>query len=342
MTTALFLGRFQPPHVGHVLTIRRLAKRFDRVVIGVTECEPSMMTNELVVELIRELLPEPEFLVTPVRGSVEGGTAVIDVHFDVCCSGNPAVLAVMKARGFGTEYVERSLDAIYSGTQERRSFVEGAVKSTVAPGVRSLCNFALVPTNSLRPIEKIHRRHFLGLERQVLEAGIMKKPLIVDRVTRAVLDGSHRFAFLVKHGCEQAPVLLCDYDDESIFVGTHLGQRWEFDSSKWISKRHVRATAISGALYAPRTTRHFFPFRKADIPTSLETLRPIGENSIVQLLADASAEAEAWRNREYISEIQRELETLQGYAQEQAAVADWLRRQNEFIAAAGEQEPPST
>lgn len=336
MAVALFLGRFQPPHVGHLITIQKLAAKYDKLVVGVTECEPSVMPTENVISILRLLLPNPNISFIGVKGSVEGGTAVIDCEFDVCCSGNPAVLSIMEKKGFRTEYAERALDAVFSGTRERQAYIDNAIEKSKAVPEAGLTEFKLIPVASLRPIEKINPHHFYGIEEDIMASGTMRRPLIVDRVTLAVLDGSHRYALLVKHGYALAPVILCDYDDESIFVGTHLGHRFEFDAKKWISKKHVRATAISGQLYEPRTTRHFFPFRKMDVPTSLNTLKPSAMKPIDHLMAHVTGEEEIASNNDYIKELQRELETLKVYAEEQASVLNWLEKQNAFIASHGD------
>ena len=147
-----------------------------------------------------------------------------------------------------------------SGTNERERYIENALDCSINFAEKPVVQFKLVDTDSLRPIEKINPRHYGEIEADIMKQGTMLMPLIVDKASHAVLDGSHRYAFLVKHGYRFAPVLLCEYDDESIFVGTHLGHRFEHNNSKWISKKHVRATAISGNLYEPRTTRHFFSF----------------------------------------------------------------------------------
>lgn len=333
MSTALFLGRFQPPHVGHLLTIRRLANRYDKVIVGATESEPSVMPVPNVLELLRKLLPDNRIDFIHVKGSVEKGTAIIDCEFDVCCSGNPAVLERMAAKGCNTEFVERSKDSIYSGTRERQAYIENAVLMSDSRKDLSLMEFRLVDTDSLRPIEKINPRHFAGIETEILEAGVMNKPLIVDRLSMAVLDGSHRYAFLMKHGYRLAPAVLCDYDDESIFVGNHLGHRFEFDQRKWISKQHVRSTAISGNLYEPRTTRHFFPFRKKDHPTDLRSLEPSNPRPIGHLIADVTEGDEIRKNDEYIAELEMELSTLKEYMDEQSGVLKWLVKQNDFIKA---------
>lgn len=102
MTTALFLGRFQPPHVGHLLTIRSLLRKYQQVIVGVTECEPSVMTTGSVIAILSNLINDENVSFRIVSGSVEGGTAIIDFSFDVCCSGNPAVLAIMGGKGYQT------------------------------------------------------------------------------------------------------------------------------------------------------------------------------------------------------------------------------------------------
>lgn len=336
--TALFLGRFQPPHVGHLLTIRSLARRYRKLIVGVTEAEPSVMPVPNVIGLLRQLLPDNRIEFIHVTGSVEGGTADIDVHFDICCSGNQAVLDIMKAKGFHTQFTERSYDHIYSGTQERESFVSEALKSSQQREA-SLSEFTLVPTHTLRPIEKIHPRHYRVIEEDLLQSGVMNKPLIVDRVTHAVLDGSHRYAFLLKHGYQHSPAVLCDYDDESIFVGTHLQQRFEYDASKWINKKHVRATSISGDLYEPRTTRHFFPFRKDDMPCELNQLTRGDAQSVDHLLFRTDLKDEIAKNDLYIDELEREMQTLKAYAAEQQEVQDWLKQQNAAILTLERKEP---
>lgn len=332
MTTALFLGRFQPPHVGHLLTIRSLSVRYEKLIVGVTEAEPSVMPVSNVIDLLQHLLPDPTIEFIHVAGSVEGGTAVVECEFDVCCSGNQAVLDIMKSKGYKTDFTERSHDHIYSGTQERDAFVTEAMQSSQRDALKSaLSEYTLVPTNKLRPIEKINPRHYQAIENDILASGTMNKPLIVDRVTHAVLDGSHRYAFLVKNGCELAPVLLCEYDDESIFVGTHLQQRFEYDASKWINKKHVRATAISGELYEPRTTRHFFPFRKVDLPCKLSELGAGIKQDINHLVFSSSTQEDVSMNNLYIDELEHEMSTLQGYIQEQKEVQTWLKDQNQSI-----------
>jgi cytidyltransferase-like protein len=331
MSKALFLGRFQPPHTGHLLTIQKLANQFEYLIVGVTESQPSIMPVEEVIQILKVLVNSENVIIIPVTGGVEEGTAVIDVEFDVCCSGNPNVIDIMKKNGFKTQYVDRSMDSLFEGTQIRNSFVEKTLACSAGSLEPGLTKFDLISLGSLRPIEKINPTHLLGIEKDLLDSGVMMKPLIIDRITRAVLDGSHRYAFLVKHGYQMAPVVECDYDNESIFVGTHLGHRFQHDQSKWISKNHVRATAISGKLYEPRTTRHFFPWRKEDIPTKLEDIVKFESASIDHLVEKVSLDKEYQSNVIYMSELEMEQKILEGYISEQREVLNWLKEQNEFI-----------
>jgi nicotinamide mononucleotide adenylyltransferase len=52
MTTALFLGRFQPPHAGRLLTIRGLGEKYDKVVVGVTESQSSVMPGDFRASVV--------------------------------------------------------------------------------------------------------------------------------------------------------------------------------------------------------------------------------------------------------------------------------------------------
>jgi hypothetical protein len=77
----------------------------------------------------------------------------------------------------------------------------------------------------------------------------------------------------LKHGYKECPVLFVDYNDENIRVGTILKQRHIIQGCTNISKTEVVQRGLSGRLYPPRTTRHFFPFRKPDIKLRLSELK---------------------------------------------------------------------
>ena len=328
MRTALFLGRFQPPHVGHLLTINNLLTKYDIVKIGITEGLPRIIQPEIALEILTNLLPKDRVKVFLVKGVVEDGTAVINETYDVCVTGNPNVVKIMQQFGKEVAYQERSKDSIYTGTNERKNLI-GAWNKKAKINVYQQ---KLLPLEKLKPIEKINKRHFNSLETAIFSEGMIRKPLIVDNLTGAVLDGSHRYAFFLKNGFTEAPCWVCDYDDESIQVGNHLVHRLEIDGTRWITKQHVRQTAVSGNLYEPRTTRHFFPFRKDDINIKLNIFAKQNEKNIEHLTAKINKSDELAMNVDYINELEEEQHLLQRYAEEQNEVKLWLINQNKAIA----------
>jgi hypothetical protein len=89
-------------------------------------------------------------------------------------------------------------------------------------------------------------------------------------------------------------------------------------------------TAHSGKLFHPRTTRHFFPFRKPRIDFKFNhTLQ--STTSIDYLISSNSKVDELKLNLDYINEIEVEIGKIQAYLEEQLRVKEWLKIQNEFI-----------
>ena len=47
----LFIGKFQPPHLGHVLTIKKLLKKYPNVTIGITQGKPQFFNRKKKLNL---------------------------------------------------------------------------------------------------------------------------------------------------------------------------------------------------------------------------------------------------------------------------------------------------
>ena len=157
-----------------------------------------------------------------------------------------------------------------------------------------------------------------------MDEGCIRLPIIVDNVTGAVLDGSHRYAFLLKHGYRKAPALLVDYSNESIFVGNELSHRFKYSDSKILHKDNIRARAIKSELLEPRSTRHFFPFRKDEVPTLLKKLEKKEPIDISHLLTSYSIEQQIIANQNYLKEVEAELEIINSYRAEQLDLKKYL------------------
>ena len=324
---ALFLGKFQPPHLGHIQTIKNLAKSYSKVTIGITKGTPKVLDYENVKEILVNIFESDNNInVELVDGTIEGNTASLDkLEFDIIVTGNHKVLELLQLQGYLTKFEERSHGIGYSGS-ELRSLKN--LNSNLVPESR-INDFKLeiVPTSSLKPLEKVLPSHLKNLENLILQDQIIKKPIIVDRDHNIVLDGSHRYAFLIRYGYEFAPVIKVNYSDESIFVGNHLKHRYIQDKSFVISKSEVISRGLNEDIYSARTTRHFFPFRKEDFPVSLERLNKGFKQDISYLIEDVACNEEIDTDLTYIAEINEELEILKMYMKEQNEVKAYLEMQ---------------
>lgn len=191
--------------------------------------------------------------------------------------------------------------------------------------------YEIVPIDSLKPLEKVFPTHLKNLERTINDDGYMLKALIVDKKNGIVLDGSHRYVYLLKNGFKAAPVYFVDYGGEDVRVGTHLVHRFLIDEDSGISKAECRERALSGNLFSPRTTRHFFTFRKSDIFLSLDQLKKAEPVDVSNLIADVDVSEEIEHNREYIDEINEEVEIIIQYLEEVSQTKKYLTNQIEAM-----------
>jgi len=192
-------------------------------------------------------------------------------------------------------------------------------------------NKKIIPISKILPLEKVFKKHLDNVSKMILKTNTMNRPLIIDKKYKIVLDGSHRYAFLYNQGYKLAPVIEVDYDNESIFVGNHLHHRFLYDEDKKITKKEVIHRALKNKLYNPRTTRHFFPFRKVDLPTKLNELKKEKEKSIKKLEYGTSLEKEIKFNNKFINEINDELEHIDTYIKEQKDVKKYLLKQKKMM-----------
>ena len=158
----------------------------------------------------------------------------------------------------------------------------------------------------LKPLELVFPNHLKILCKLIIDSGIIESPIIADKKTGIILDGSHRYIFFLKHGYKEAVVKYIDYFDENIRVGTHLMHRHIIDGSTNISKQEVIKRGLSGNLFPPRTTRHFFPFRKNTFANiSLIDLKKGKPRDVAQYIADVNIEDEISRLRSQLKGLEQ-------------------------------------
>ena len=187
--------------------------------------------------------------------------------------------------------------------------------------------YSIVSINKLLPLELVFPTHLKNLERMIDDDEFVLKAIIADKNTGTILDGSHRYAYFLKKGYKTVPVFWVDYNDENIRVGTRLGHRFLIDGRISISKNECVNRALSGKLFQPRTTRHFFPFRKTDITLPLEHLE-LGElRSVNHLIANVGVSEEIVHNEKYVEEIREEVDIIINYLSEVSQTKEYLTEQ---------------
>ena len=328
---AIFLGKFQPPHLGHIRTIQKLAKEFDKLIVGITKSKPFLIEYEEIKQILNEILElYTNIEIVLIDGSIEEETANISsLEFDIVVSGIHKVLDILSNKGYKTKFKERTEGIGYSGSEIRT--LSHIVTKEAIDKTHQDNKVKLVLLSELKPLEKILPSHYKNIESMILNDGYIKKPLIIDNKYKIVLDGSHRYAFLLKFGFKYAPVIMVNYNDESIFVGNHLKHRYIKDKLFTISKKEVVSRALSEDLFNARTTRHFFPFRKIDYKISLKKLKQGKERDLSFLIQDITIKEEIDIDRQYIKEINEEIDVLKEYKKEQVEVKKYLKEQIKFM-----------
>jgi len=130
------------------------------------------------------------------------------------------------------------------------------------------------------------------------------------------------------NGFEEVPVKFVDYSDEHIRVGSRLIHRYLVDRKIEISKKEVLRRGIKGELFPPRTTRHFFPFRKNErINVSIDSLKKRSVVDVKKFIAKTVIQDEINHNQKYLSEIEKEFDELIRYMEEVRQTKNYLKNQ---------------
>jgi nicotinamide mononucleotide adenylyltransferase len=191
--------------------------------------------------------------------------------------------------------------------------------------------YEIVPIEKLKPLELVFPMHLKNLEDMINSDGFVLKPILADEKTGTILDGSHRYVYFLKNGYKEIPVVWVNYDDENVRVGRLLSHRFLIENDPGISKKECRSRALSGNLFPPRTTRHFFTFRKTDISLPLNSLKKDKPEDVSDLIADVDISEEINHNKKYIEEINNEIELILQYLEEVSQTKRYLQKQIETM-----------
>jgi nicotinamide-nucleotide adenylyltransferase len=136
----MFIGRFQPPHKGHIEIIKKILQEVDEAVIGVGSAQEShtlenpftagerelMITRALAEEKVDlskiHIIPIPD-----VNNNAIWVSHVISLSppFHVVYSGNPLVRRLFKEAGFETREPPMIKRKEYWGTEIRDRMIKG-------------------------------------------------------------------------------------------------------------------------------------------------------------------------------------------------------------------------
>ena len=138
--------------------------------------------------------------------------------------------------------------------------------------------------------------------------------------------------FFLMNGYKEVPVKFVDYDNEHIRVGSKLIHRHLIEEKMNISKQEVIRRGLAGELFPPRSTRHFFPFRKnnrIDIP--LDSLEKGKDIKVANFILETTLQYELDHNKQYLSEIEYEFDELIRYMEEIRQTKNYLKTQVEMM-----------
>lgn len=112
---AIFPGRFQPPHLGHVLTLMKIYPLYDEIIIAVTSYTYGGRKKQVLkprevkrmFENVFKYLPKYK-VITVGKGFIERRSFNDLPRFDVVVTGNLETIRRMERLGLKARYVSRS------------------------------------------------------------------------------------------------------------------------------------------------------------------------------------------------------------------------------------------
>ena len=122
MSIAFFPGKFQPVHLGHIITIMGFYDKYEKIIIGITEDGPDFISMNQRVEVFQQIFKHiPKVSINHIHGKITNAKDLSHLpEFDVCLSGNRAVLKTLNDKGYKTIYTNRATGLGYSGRVIRK------------------------------------------------------------------------------------------------------------------------------------------------------------------------------------------------------------------------------
>ena len=136
---ALYIGRFQPYHLGHQAVIEKIAEEVEEIVIVIGSAQDSHTTEnpftggermEMIYASLRECSLSERCVVTPLQDVQWNSIWVSHLQsmvprFDLVYSNNPLVVQLISEAGIAVRKPPMYQRDLYSGTAIRRLMREG-------------------------------------------------------------------------------------------------------------------------------------------------------------------------------------------------------------------------
>lgn len=114
----------------------------------------------------------------------------------------------------------------------------------------------VIPSNLEKRVSKMMNKGFY-------------KPIVIDRSSKVILDGHHKWTAAKLLGLDVVPVIIVDYlQDDTVLVDV-----WPESDRESITKEEVLEMGISDVVFPPKTSRHSFSFTLPSISIPLNDLR---------------------------------------------------------------------
>jgi len=107
----------------------------------------------------------------------------------------------------------------------------------------------LLRLEELKEHEQIEPIYLEKMKKQIQHDGILKKPIIVDKNTKIILDGHFRFNALKQLGYTRIPIFSVDYNSSNIMVTA-----WR--DGEIVTKEDVIIAGLTGKKLPPKTSKH--------------------------------------------------------------------------------------
>jgi len=127
----------------------------------------------------------------------------------------------------------------------------------------------LVELAQLRPHEHTLPERVETMTDKLQRNDFFHKPILIDRRTMTILDGHHRHQASLRLGLLRVPAICLDYlVDERIAV-----EPWRPEELPSLAKQTVLASAQTGRLMKPKSSKHTVAFGLPALAVPLTELR---------------------------------------------------------------------